>query len=115
MASISKDKSGNRTIQFVGPDKKRRSVRLGEIASDDAKKLAKHIEHLAQCWKYGSPPCPQTFDWIMGLLADPATHWLYDRLAAVKLVAERERPEDQTDRVLWRRQAPGRDHARRCR
>ena len=99
MASISRDKRGNRTVQFIGPDKKRRSVRLGKIASDDARKIAKHIEHLAQCWKYGSPPCPHTFDWVAGLLADPAQTWLYDRLAAVRLVSERERPEEHTSDV----------------
>ncbi len=94
MASISKDKSGNRTIQFIGPDKRRRSVRLGKIDADSAKKITKHIEHLSQCWKFGEAPCPQTFEWISTLLSDPARVWLYDRLAAVKLLIPREVPEE---------------------
>jgi integrase len=95
MASISKDKSGNRTVQFIGPDKKRRSVRLGKTGLADAKAIAEHVEHLASCWKHRKPPCKQTDTWVAGLLADSASHWLYDRLAAVNLVPERERPEDQ--------------------
>jgi integrase len=95
MASISKDKRGNRTVQFVGPDKRRRSVRLGKTGLAEAKAIAAHVDHLASCWKHRKPPCKQTDDWVAGLLADSASHWLYDRLAAVKLVPERERPEDQ--------------------
>lgn len=95
MASISKDKSGNRTVQFIGPDKKRRSVRLGKTGLADARAIAEHVEHLASCWKHRKPPCKQTDAWVAGLLADSAQWWLYDRLAAVNLVLERERPEEQ--------------------
>ena len=31
MASLSTDANGNRTIQFIGRDKKRRSIRLGSV------------------------------------------------------------------------------------
>jgi len=32
MASITKQPNGRRTIQFVGPDRKRRSIRLGKVS-----------------------------------------------------------------------------------
>ena len=36
MASISKDKNGNRTIQFVAGDRKRRTIRLGKVTAKTA-------------------------------------------------------------------------------
>ena len=36
MASISKEPNGRRTIQFVGPDGKRRSIRLGKVSQKTA-------------------------------------------------------------------------------
>ncbi len=86
MASISKEPNGHRTIQFIGPDKKRRSVRLGKIGMADAKIIAEHVDHLARCWKHNKPPSKQTDNWVGQLLADPAQHWLHDRLAAAGLV-----------------------------
>jgi len=94
MASISKEPNGHRTIQFIGPDKKRRSVRLGKIGKADAETIAEHIGHLARCWKYGKPPNKATDAWVGQLLADSAQVWLYDRLAAVGLVPARDIPEE---------------------
>ena len=37
----------------------------------------------------------QTDEWIRQLLADPARVWIYDKLAAVGLLVERERPEEE--------------------
>jgi hypothetical protein len=60
----------------------------------DAKAIAEHVEHLASAGNTGKPPCKQT-DTGLRAAGRSASHWLYDRLAAVKLVPERERPEDQ--------------------
>jgi integrase len=94
MASISTEPNGHRTVQFIGPDKKRRSVRLGQTSAADAKTIAEHIEHLANCWKRRKPPCKQTDQWVAGMLEDSAQWWLYDRLAKVGLVTARDIPEE---------------------
>jgi integrase len=95
MASVTKT-NGRTTIQFISPtDRKRRSIRLGKIAPSKATEIKGHVEHLVECWRTGNPVSAQTDRFVAGLLADPAQMWLYDRLAAVKLVPERERPEDQ--------------------
>jgi hypothetical protein len=46
MASISRDPNGNRTVQFVGTDKKRRSVRLGKASQKAAEHVQRIVEHL---------------------------------------------------------------------
>jgi hypothetical protein len=46
MASISSDKSGNRTIQFKGSEGPRRSIRLGKVSLKTARAVKRHVEHL---------------------------------------------------------------------
>ena len=47
MASISTDgKTGNRTIQFVGRDRKRRSIRLGGVTKKQAESIRSRVESL---------------------------------------------------------------------
>jgi hypothetical protein len=49
MASISTDPSGNRTVQFVAPDGKRRSVLLGKVPMTTAEEVRRRVEYL---WTY---------------------------------------------------------------
>lgn len=44
MASISTDKAGNRKIQFVNGDGKRKSVYLGKTSKADCKEICTKIE-----------------------------------------------------------------------
>jgi len=68
MASISYDrKMGRRTVQFVGGDRKRRSVRLGKVSARQADTARLHIEHLLACKTTGTAPRATTTDWIVAL------------------------------------------------
>ena len=56
MASISTDrKSGRRTIQFVAPDGKRRSIRLGKVSQKQADGVRRRVEHLDAAKRSGEP------------------------------------------------------------
>ena len=46
MASISREKNGRRTIQFVAGDKKRKSIRLGKVSQRVAEAVKIRVEHL---------------------------------------------------------------------
>jgi integrase len=46
MASLSIDKNGNATVQFIGADRKRRSIRLGKVALERAKRFRRNVEAL---------------------------------------------------------------------
>ena len=46
MAIISKDDGGKRRILFVGPDKKRRTIRLGKVSQRAAEAVKFRIEQL---------------------------------------------------------------------
>lgn len=46
MASISCDKAGRRTVQFVGADSKRRTIRLGKVSQKSAETVRGHVEQL---------------------------------------------------------------------
>jgi hypothetical protein len=84
MASISTDGKGNRTIQFVGGDGKRRSIRLGKVAKKTAESLQARIEHLNALVIARFPMDADTATWI-GTIGDD----LAAKLAAVGLMAER--------------------------
>jgi integrase len=85
MASITRESNGRKTIQFVGPDGKRRSLRLGKCGIKAAEGFKVHVEQLVAAKITGH-----------ALQADTA-HWLaeredtiLDKLAAVGLVAKRQ-------------------------
>jgi hypothetical protein len=44
MASISNDKNGNRSIQFIAPDRKRRTIRLGQVTKKAADTIKVNVE-----------------------------------------------------------------------
>jgi integrase len=70
------NKSGrHRTIQFVGADGRRRSIRLGKISEQDAVGIKLHVDRLIQS-KFGNMPVPgDTASWLGGI-----NEVLYDRL-----------------------------------
>lgn len=95
MASIVKKPNGTRLVQFVAPDKKRRVVRLGKLGEAEARTIAEHIAHLAECARYPDRPINKATDKFVGkLFSDPAKHWLYDRMATAGLVTPRDIPEE---------------------
>lgn len=92
MASIIQQANGRKAIQFKAPNGKRPMIRLGKVTATTAAEIRAHVEHLAECWRYGKPPCKQTDRFISELLADQAKHEIYDRLAVAGLVEPRELP-----------------------
>ena len=86
MASISRDKNGNRTIQFVGGDKKRRSIRLGKTPAKAADAIKAKVESLNAAVIAGISWDGQTADWVARL-----NDAMYDKLAKAGLVPRRGR------------------------
>lgn len=85
MASISKDATGNRSIQFVGKDRKRRTIRLGKCSQRQAEAVKVHVERLVHAVVTGHPPDNDTARWLVSIDAK-----LADRLAAVGLIDKRD-------------------------
>ncbi len=85
MASISKASNGCRTVQFVGADGKRRSIRLGRVSHRQAEAVKFRVEALNAAAVSHCPIDRDTAVWLDGIGRDLAA-----RLAAVGLVAERE-------------------------
>lgn len=96
MASISRDPSGNRTIQFVGADGKRRSIRLGKLNKRQAEEIKIKVEALAASKKANLPLLNETAGWVAGIGDD-----LHSRLVAVGLLEGRQKKESPTlDRFI---------------
>lgn len=85
MASISTDPQGNRTIQFVAGDGKRRSVRLGKMPIKTVDKIKTHIEALNSAAIANTSLENETAAWLAKIADD-----LHAKLAAVGLVQERQ-------------------------
>ena len=83
MASISRDPNGRRTIQFVGSDGKRRSVRLGKVSQRTAETIKVKVESLVTA-AITSSMDDETARWVASL-----DQPLSDKLAAVGLVSLR--------------------------
>ena len=58
MASIVNDPNGRRRIQFVSPDGKRKTIRLGKIDRKSAESICRHVEALLVA-KISGQPIPQ--------------------------------------------------------
>ena len=86
MASISKESNGRRTIQFVGTDGKRRSIRLGKTSQRMAESVKLLVEHLAAAAATGGPLDPETARKLPELSDE-----LADKLARAGLIPERQR------------------------
>ena len=80
MASISKDPKGNRSIQFVGNDRKRRTIRLGKCSQRQTEAVKVHVERLVHACITGHPVDSDTARWLVSIDAK-----LADRLAGVGL------------------------------
>lgn len=91
MASLSKDKSGNRTIQFVAGDRKRRSIRLGKMPQKDANTIKAKVESLNAAAISQTSWDVETAAWVGKLES-----LLYDKLAKVGLLPVRAAAEKST-------------------
>lgn len=84
MASISIEKNGRRTIQFVGGDRKRRSIRLGKISAKLANEIKIRVEALNAASLTGHPIDGDTARWVSKI--DSA---FAEKLSAAGLISER--------------------------
>lgn len=84
MASLSTDPNGNRAVQFVGSDGKRRSIRLGKLTTAAAEKVRQHVTELAAATAAGIDPAADTREWVKS-----APDELAAKLAAVGLAPAR--------------------------
>lgn len=86
MASVYRQPNGLTVIQFIGPDGKRKFLRLGKLALDSARTIAGRVEQLRECKMLGEPLGRDLAAWLRGI--EPK---LRDKLAAVDLCASREK------------------------
>ena len=86
MASVSTDSKGNRTIQFVAKDQKRRSIRLGKMPLKMVREIKLKVQALNYAAISGQSVDGETARWV----AD-RDRVLTEKLAAVGLI---ELPED---------------------
>ena len=84
MASISKAADGKRTIQFVGVDKKRHSIRLGKMPKQVVESVKSYVERILSCNIAGVPYDAELARWVATL--EPSLH---GKLANVGLVEAR--------------------------
>ena len=85
MASITREKNGRRTIQFVAADGIRKSIRLGKTSQRVAEAVKVKVEQLSAAIAVGHAPDNETSRWVAGL--DQA---LADKLARVGLIPNRQ-------------------------
>src|SRR5690348_15782799 len=95
MASISSDKNGNRTVQFVAGDRKRRSIRLGAIPKKDANAIKAKVEALNAAAISQTSWDAETAAWV-----GKAPAVLYDKLAKAGLVPKRATAETAVQLTL---------------
>lgn len=84
MASISKQPNGRRSIQFIGPDKKRRTIRLGKVSDRMAVAVKVKVENLAAAAITGHALDAETARWVASLSDEMA-----DKLSKVGLIPGR--------------------------
>ena len=84
MASITTEPGGRRTIQFVGRDNKRRSIRLGKVSQRIADAVKTRVEQLNAAQIAGHAVEADTARWLTTI-----DDRLADKLAAVGLVPKR--------------------------
>jgi hypothetical protein len=85
MASISTDENGNRTIQFVAGDRKRRSIRLGKCSQRIADEICRRVETLNAANLAGLALDGDTAQWL-GKIGDR----IHAKLTGVGLVSPRQ-------------------------
>lgn len=82
MASISRQANGRRTIQFVGADGRRRSLRLGKVSQRDADAIKTKVEAILSARLSGQALDAETSRWLG--IVDPV---IQDRMAQVGLIS----------------------------
>ena len=91
MASIVKRPRGQRWIQLVGSDGKRRTIRLGKVSQRMAESVKYRVEQLNAAKISGHAPDDDTARWVAGLPGELAA-----KLARAGLIPSRERPVTTT-------------------
>ena len=91
MASITKQKSGCRIIQFVEADKRRKSIRLGKVSQRQAESFKFRVEQLIAAKRSGVPVDADTSAWLTKL-----DDTMADRLACAGLIPSRKK-KNQTN------------------
>ena len=81
MASVIDDPNGRRRIQFVSPDGKRKTIRLGKIDRKTAEGVCRQVEHLLSARLSGQPIPQETAMWLRTIGGS-----LQDKLARVGLI-----------------------------
>jgi len=84
MASITREKNGRRTLQFVAADGRRRSVRLGKVSQRATESVQVKVEALVAASITGQAVDNETARWLAGLDTVMA-----EKLAAVGLFPRR--------------------------
>jgi len=84
MASIANDPNGYRRLLFLGPDGRRKTIRLGRVSDRDADRIKVHVEHLVTAAKNRTQLDPDTTAWLSRIGNDLAA-----KLAAAGLVSAR--------------------------
>lgn len=64
MASSTRDKNGNAIVQFIGPDKRRRSIRLGKLPDARVEIIRQRIELLCVAKKHKHILDGDTTEWL---------------------------------------------------
>jgi hypothetical protein len=70
MSSIQRDANGNATIQFTGPDKKRRTIRLGRMSERNVTRFDERLDQLIRSAKLGTALDDDTAAWVTTKLGD---------------------------------------------
>ena len=86
MASLNADKSGNRRLQFKGPDGNRKTIYLGKLPKRQAQTVKSYVERLSIAAVSGDSMDSDTAVWLTRI-----TEELHNKLAHVGLVPKRER------------------------
>ncbi len=89
MASITRHPNGRREIQFVAPDGKRRTIRLGKMPQKQAEAVKLRVEHLVSAKFSGHALDAETARWVSQLEIG-----LAERLARVGLIPKPEFAQD---------------------
>jgi integrase len=84
MASISTDGKGNRIVQFIAGDGKRRSIRLGKLDLKTARDVARRVDALNVAMIAGQVIGRDLAEWL-GIIGET----LHKKLVTVGLIAER--------------------------
>ena len=96
MASITRESNGRKTIQFVGTDRKRHSLRLGKASLEYARTIKNHVESIMAAQRKAVSVSAET--------ADPGsatwTDDFHEQLEGVGLVEKRVKAEPASNRTI---------------